>query len=139
MDQFISMLTVLFQEPFWIGIYEREGKGKYEVSKIIFGAEPTNNEVYDFMSKNFSKLRFSPSIAGKGIDERRINPKRMQREIKKQVQEKGIGTKAQLALKYQQEQGKLERKAYSRKKKEAEKELQFELKQKKRKEKHKGH
>ena len=50
-----------------------------------------------------------------------MNPKRMQRIAKKQMQEKGIGTKAQQALKEQQEQGKLERKAVSKAEKEAEK------------------
>lgn len=68
-----------------------------------------------------------------------INPKRLQRQIKKQIQEVGIGTKAQQALKLQQEQGKLDRKTHSRAMQEAEKERQFELHQLKRKEKHKGH
>ena len=40
--------------------------------------------------------------------------KRMQREAKKQMQETGIGTKSQQALKLQQEQNKLERKVRSK-------------------------
>ena len=135
----ISKLTVLFEKPFWIGIYEREDNGKYEVCKITFGAEPKDYEVYDFMLKNWSNFKFSPSINGEKIEQKRINPKRMQREINKQLQDKGIGTKAQQALKLQQEQGKLKRKSNSRKQREAQKEFQFLLKQKKRKEKHRGH
>ena len=27
-------LTVFFEEPFWVGIYERECDGKYEVCKF---------------------------------------------------------------------------------------------------------
>ncbi len=50
----------------------------------------------------------------------------------------GIGTKSQQALKLQQEQLKTERKIVSREQREAEKQRQFELKQQKRKEKHKG-
>ena len=57
------------------------------------------------------------------------NPKRMQREAKKQMQETGIGTKSQQALKLQQEQNKQERKVRSREKKEADELRMFELKQ----------
>jgi len=135
----VSKLTVLFEEPFWVGIYERESDGKYEVCKITFGAEPKDYEVYDFFLKNFHQLRFSPSMEAEKISERRINPKRMQRCIKNQLQDNGIGTKAQQALKLQQEQGKLERKTSSRQQREAEKDRQFELRQEKRKAKHKGH
>lgn len=89
--------------------------------------------------KNWSRLKFSPSIESATIDEKRINPKRMQRLIKKQLQNTGIATKAQQALKLQQEQEKLERKSRSRDKREAEKECQFKLRQEKRKAKHRGH
>ena len=57
------------------------------------------------------------------------NPKRMQREAKKQMLEIGIGTKSQQALKLQQEQNKQERKEKRRKRKEAEEQRMFELKQ----------
>ena len=58
--------------------------------------------------------------------------------MRKQVQNIGIGTKSQQALKLQQEQLKTERKIVSREQREAEKQRQFELKQQKRKEKHRG-
>ena len=63
----------------------------------------------------------------------------MQRNAKKQMQENGIGTKSQQALKMQQEQNKQERKLRSREQKEADKQRMFELKQQKKREKHKGH
>lgn len=66
------------------------------------------------------------------------NPKRVQREVRKQVQNTGIDTKSQQALKLQQEQLKTERKAVSREEREAEKQRKYELKQQKRKEKHRG-
>lgn len=139
MDATISKLTVLFEDPFWIGIYERESEGKYEVCKITFGAEPKDYEIYDFILKNWGQLRFSPSIAAATLAEKHVNPKRMQREINRQLQDTGIGTKAQQALKLQQEQGKLERKVRSREQREAEQQRQFDLHQEKRKEKHRGH
>ena len=55
-----SSLTILFEAPFWIGLYERTDSGKYEVCKITFGSEPKDYEVYDFLLKNWHKLKFSP-------------------------------------------------------------------------------
>ena len=63
----------------------------------------------------------------------------MQRDAKRQMQETGIGTKLQQALKLQQEQNKQERKLRSREKKEADDLRMFALKQQKKKEKHRGH
>ncbi len=131
--------TVFFEDPFWVGVYEREAQGVYQVCKITFGAEPKDYEIYDFLLKKWTYLRFHASKDAPCITERPMNPKRMQREIKHQLQNTGVGTKAQQALKQQQELGKQDRKTRSRKEKEAENERKFELRQQKRKEKHKGH
>ena len=76
-----------------------------------------------------------PSIA---YGFKRCSLKHMQREIQSQLQDKGIGTKAQQALKLQHEQCKLERKAKSREQKDAEKDRQFAIRQEKKKAKHRG-
>ncbi len=133
-----GIFTVLFENPFWIGLYERIQDDQYEVCKITFGTEPRDYEVYDYWLANWNKLQFSQPIKTDKIEERKISPKRIQREINYQLQNKGIGTKAQQALKAQHKQVKTERKIQSREKKEAEKERQFILKQEKRKAKHKG-
>ena len=135
---FKSSLTILFEAPFWIGLYERADNGKYEGCKITFGSEPKDYEVYEFLLKNWHKLKFSPPIQAEVSIERKLNPKRMQREIQSQLQDKGVGTKAQQALKLQHEQCKLERKAKSREQKEAEKDRQFAIRQEKKKAKHRG-
>ncbi len=138
MDSVKSKLTVFFEEPFWVGVFERTTDEKLEVAKIIFGAEPKDYEVYVYFLENWCKLRFSPPIAEKTVVERNTNPKRMQRAIQSQLSQTGIGTKAQQALKLQHEQNKLERKSISSQKSEDEKQRQFELHQQKKKEKHKG-
>ena len=56
-------------------------------------------------------------VTGK-LSEAGRNPKRVQREVRKQVQNTGIGTKSQQALKLQQEQLKIERRIVSREKRE---------------------
>ena len=138
MDKLSGRLIVYFEDPFWVGIFERVSDGKLSVCKITFGAEPKDYEIQNFVLKNYYNLRFSLSVATEKESKERINPKRLQREIKKQVDNVGVGTKSQLALKLQQEQGKIGRKTRSREQREMEKQFQFELKQQKRKEKHKG-
>ena len=138
MDKANGKLTVYFEEPFWVGVFERIEDGKLSVAKVTFGAEPNDYEVQEYIRKYYSSLKFSPAVDTVVKDIKR-NPKRMQREAKKQMQETGIGTKSQQALKLQQEQNKQERKVRSREKKEADKLRMFELKQQKKREKHRGH
>ena len=137
MDKVSGKLTIFFEEPFWVGVFERVSDGKLSVCKVTFGAEPKDYEIYEFVLKNYDRLRFSPAVVT-DVKEAGCNPKRVQREVRKQVQNTGIGTKSQQALKLQQEQLKTERKIVSRERREAEKQRQFELKQQKRKEKHRG-
>lgn len=81
-----TSLTVTFEAPFWIGLYERESDGAYEVCKITFGAEPKDYEVYEFLLRNWHGLSFSPKLQSSTLSERRLNPKRLQREIKRQLE-----------------------------------------------------
>ena len=138
MDKVNGKLTVFFEEPFWVGIFERIEDGKLSAAKVTFGAEPKDCEVQEYIQKWYFSLKFSPVVETVVKDIKR-NPKRMQREVKKQMLEIGIGTKSQQALKLQQEQNKQERKEKSRKRKEAEEQRMFELKQRQKREKRKGH
>ena len=113
MDKVSGRLTVFFEDPFWVGIFECISDGKLSVCKVTFGAEPKDYEVYGFALKNYYQLRFSPAVAT-DVKEIGRNPKRIQREVRKQVQNTGIGTKSQQDLKLQQEQLKTERKTVSR-------------------------
>ena len=113
MNKVSGKLTVYFEEPFWVGVFERIEDGKLSVAKVTFGAEPKDYEVQEYIQKYYFSLKFSPAVE----------------TIVKDIQ----------ALKLQQEQNKQERKERSRKKKEAEEQRMFELKQQKKREKHKGH
>ncbi len=93
-----STLTVLFEAPFWIGIYERFDAGMYEAAKLTFGAEPKDGEIYEFVLKSWHTLSFSAPAAAQTRPERSSNPKRAQREIRAQLQPANVGTKAQQAL-----------------------------------------
>ena len=130
-------LTVFFEEPFWVGVFERNENGRLSAAKVTFGAEPKDYEVYEFVLMHYYDLRFSPAVAAV-IKETKQNPKRMQRDIKKSLAKTGIGTKSQQALKLQQEQNKQERRVKSREQKLAEAERLLELRRQKKKEKHRG-
>ena len=104
--------TVFFEEPFWVGVFEHISERKLTVCKVTFGAEPKDYEIYDFVLKNYYRLKFSPAVAT-DVKEAGRNPKRVQRDVRKQVQNTGIGTKSQQALRLQQEQLKTERKTVS--------------------------
>ncbi len=133
-----AKFTVLFSDPWWVGIYERTSGGRYEVCKITFGPEPRDCEVYDFLLENWHRLKFGPSIPSERPDaERRLNPKRMQRQAREEMRS-GVGTKAQQALALQREQGKQARKELTRAQRQAESERQYALRREKRKAKHKG-
>ena len=131
-------LTVYFEDPFWVGVFERIENGKLSAAKVTFGAEPKEYEVQEFINKHYYHLKFSPAIKTDVKDVKK-NPKRAQRDAKKQTLENGIGTKSQQALKLQQEQNKRVRKERSRMEREAKNNRLFELKQLKKREKHKGH
>jgi len=136
MQKSTSKLTVFFDDPFWVAFYECFSEGELEVCKITFGAEPRDCEVYEYFLNNFNSLTFSPPMKTDGKREQRINPKRMQREVSRQLETRGVGTKSQQALKLQQEQGKTERKQKAKQRKEEKAKLKFELRQMKQKEKH---
>ncbi len=138
MGEVKGKLTVFFEEPFWVGVFERYEAGKLSVAKVTFGAEPKDYDVYQFILEHYYDLQFSPTVTA-AAKETKKNPKRMSRDARNQMQKIGIGTKSQQALKLQQEQNKQQRKVKSREQKLAEAERMFELKQQKKKEKHRGH
>ena len=138
MDKISDKLMVFFEDPFWVGVFEHIEDGKLSAAKVTFGAEPKDYEVQEYIQRYYYSLKFSPAVTTV-VKEIKRNPKRMQRDAKKQMCEHGIGTKSQQALKLQQEQNKQERKVKSRERKEADEQRMFELKQQKKREKHKGH
>ena len=138
MQRNVCSLTVFFEDPFWVGVLQRTDGTRLEVCKITFGAEPKDYEVYEFLLTNWGRFRFSPMLPDDGAGEKKVNSKRMRRAISRELQKRGVSTKAQMALQLQREQGKQEQKQLSQAKCKAEQERRFLLKQEKRKKKHRG-
>lgn len=137
MDKGSMTLIIFFEDPFWVGVFERKSQNQLKVCKVIFGQEPKDYEIYDYVLKNYHRLTFSPAVKVLK-QEKKLNPKRQQREIQKMIKKEGISTKSQQALKLQQEQIKVNKKKYKRENKKNMKKHRFDLLQQKRKEKHKG-
>ena len=138
MDEYSGRLTVFYEEPFWVGVFERMEGDRLSVSKVTFGAEPKGYEVLDYVRRHYGELRFSEPVP-REAREKADSPKRRQRAAAKEMQPTGVGTKPQQALQAQRELMKTERKRITRAEREAEEQRRFELKQQQKKEKKRGH
>ena len=134
MDKTSCKLTVFFENPFWVGTIECNEDGKLTVSKITFYKEPKDYEIRNFILKKYNQLNFSPAVENVVIEKQKSYKKR-QRDVRKQVQLQGVGTKSQQALKLQHDQSKSEHILQTKKQKELDKMRLFALKQQKKKEK----
>ncbi|WP_238882051.1 YjdF family protein [Clostridium sp. YIM B02551] len=132
-------LTVYFQEPFWVGVFEKSEGDKLSVARVVFGSEPKDYEVYEYILRNYKALKFSISLQIEKEIVRAINPKRLQRKLKKEIQVEGIGTKAQEVMKLQYETQKEERRHRRKEYRKEIEEKKFIKKQEKKKQKKKGH
>ena len=132
-----AKLTVYFEAPFWVGVFERMEDGTLSVAKVTFGAEPKDYDVLQYVLEHYRELRFSEPVA-REVREKADNPKRRQRAAAREMQSMGVGTKSQQALQAQREMMKTERRSISKEAREAEAQRRFELKQQKKKEKHRG-
>ena len=104
MDKISMTLTVYFEEGFWHGLFEQEHAQFYRVCRVTFGAEPSTQELLDFLNRYYHRLKFSPSIRVKEKT-KSVSPKRLQRQAKKE-QLASRSSKSQEALKLQFEEQK---------------------------------
>ena len=65
MDKVNGKLTVFFEEPFWVGIFERIDK--LSVAKVTFGAEPKDYEVQEYIQKCYFSLNWNSERKEKSI------------------------------------------------------------------------
>ena len=138
MDRHASSFTVLFQPPFWVGIAERWDESGYSAARAVFGAEPTDAQLYEWIETEWHRLRFSPAAEGERPAPKHRNPKRVQREARAATGERGVSTRAQEALSRQQEQEGLARKRDVQSRREQERQEKYLLRQQKKRAKKRG-
>ena len=133
-----STLTVYHDGQFWVGLAEHVEGGRYGVARIVFGAEPSDEEILRFVVSKWAKLSFFGRDSTEASKPAK-NPKRRAREASKALKQPAMGTKAQQALAAQREAMKRES-VRVRKQRHAEKaDARFEQRKLKRKRKHRGH
>ena len=94
MEQLQVTLTVYFEEPFWIGVCECVSKDGIQAKKVIFGAEPQMQEILQMVQQKwYQNIQFGKCISISKKEVIHKNPKRIQRQIKKQIKLCGVGTK----------------------------------------------
>jgi hypothetical protein len=138
-----TKILVLFEDPYWVGLFEKIDNGYYSAARWVFGSEPTDLEVYMLILNRNKDIVYSKPIKTdddfKLQDISDINPKRRQRLASKELKANIGIKKAYDAIKMEKEKNKLEKKKITHDEKEKIQKMKFELKQIKKKEKHKGH
>ena len=133
-----STLTVYHDGQFWVGLAEHVEDGRYGVIRIVFGAEPSDEEIVQFVASEWEKLSFFGGDSAKASEPAR-NPKRRAREASKALKLPAMSTKAQQALAAQREAMK-QASAHARSRRRAEEaNARFEQRKLKRKRKQRGH
>lgn len=95
-----STLRVYHDGQFWVGVVEHVENDMLKVERVMFGAEPSNEEVYTWVLERWSSLRLSAEAEPVGPRVGRLpgNPKRRAREAAKAMRQHGSSTASQLAL-----------------------------------------
>ena len=103
-----TMFTVYFDGQFWVGVLERRDEGLVRAVKVTFGAEPSDTELYEWVSRHGNALieRLESTAAvptTRSPRAKRLNPKRALRDAARAAQAPRASTAAQAALKADQE------------------------------------
>jgi hypothetical protein len=53
--------TLFFEDPYWVGIVEKADGERYLVGKTVFGAEPSNAELLEFVHRRLQFVKLLPS------------------------------------------------------------------------------
>ena len=133
--------TIFFEKRYWIGAFERTDKEGYAVARHIFGAEPSDPEIHEFILNHYHELKFG-ELKELYVEIQRMNPKRVQREVRREMEKMKETTRpstiAQDYMREELEKKKMAKKSVSSAEKQARKDEQFAIKQEKRKSKHQG-
>jgi hypothetical protein len=135
-------LTVYFDGQFWVGVAEALTPAGLRACRHVFGAEPADVEVLEFVNHRLLPLLLERSHASSEWDampaDRPGNPKRVAREAARAVHEHGVSTMAQSALKAEYESRKQESRIVTREARDEEQARRYLIARRKAKSKHRG-
>ncbi|MEK5174333.1 YjdF family protein [Heyndrickxia sp. FSL W8-0496] len=134
-------LTIYYDGQFYVGLVETVSNHHLKAYRYIFGNDPKDHEVLDFIYQDLPRLIANQQQKGIPVEKKslkKINPKRLQRMVSKELKQIGTSPKAQDAIKEEYTQRKKEKIIRNKQLKEEQKELKRKLKIQKKKNKHKG-
>ena len=120
---------------------EVERDGCLYAARHIFGAEPSDAEVCEFIQRDLFALQARMTV-GIPIEQAAItrhpNSKRVQREVRQQIAQQDMPSKAHEAMRLQIEQNKRQSVQFSRERREALRDRKHEIERNKAKARHRG-
>ena len=133
-----SRLTVEFSPPWGVGTLERWEDSRYEVGRVVFGAEPTEPEVLLWVLHQLPRLHTTPAAEALARRPEAQNPKRRQRQIAR-AQQRPAGKKAWAAAAAGREAEKQTRRQQTARERRDVAREKYRLHRKKQQQKHRGH
>lgn len=134
-------LLIYFDGQFWTGLIESQAGREYFAHRYVFGVEPTDAEVLEFVNTKLLSLLISPKLQAPTSEpdmHRSINPKRLKRLAAKELKQNPVSTKSQEAIQLKLEEQKVERRITSKANREANRQKQRAIAREKAKQKHRG-
>jgi len=133
-------LTVYHDGQYWVGILEELVDEKLKAVRYLFGTEPYDWDVLNFVNKRMLSFisRANTTIKVK-VPVRLSNPKRLAREAAKEIHKNGISTFAQDAIKKDYELHKVKQAVISKQQRQELEIYKRTIKTQKAKEKKRGH
>lgn len=133
-------LTVFHDGQFWVGVAERRDGTTLEVARVVFGAEPSDEQIYQLVLTSWHRLRFAPSDGEKNRAPAPAgNPKRRQREAARETARARPSTAAQEALTRAREERRHDAAARRADLKNEQRQARYEQRREKRRRKRRGH
>lgn len=134
-------LTVFHDGQYWVGVAEASEGSKVKACRFIFGSEPQDGEVLDFVLHRMMSLLESTKRWAEGakLPGARVNPKRLARMVARETRAKGVSTYAQEAMRLELEARKREKAVIGRREREELERAKRERKIRLAKEKRRGH
>ena len=133
-------LSIFYNGQFFVALVEYKMVNNSKFIQYTFGNEPDDLEVLDFIHHQLMKsIDDVQTIVCTNNISRKVNTKRLQRQIAKEQKKPKYSTQAQIAIKKELELKKKQKRKRYKEKRDAFQKRKREIKKVKAKEKHKGH
>lgn len=131
--------TIFFEDPFWVGVFERADADGYSTARFVFGAEPGQAELLAFAKQHYHALVFSQPSRRQIPMEKAERYKHRQHRIHRETAQVGVGTKARQAIKIEMERQLAETQAGVKEKRSVSEVEKHKLKMEQKQQKRRGH